>query len=330
MKRHIRGRSRNRSAGPPRRRVASGLIERRHLALRSDMQSSCRFAAKGDFRTVHLKHPGVASGRAGAGHDASAGQETEFHEAARVFSREVEVFYNGGVAPAQIDEGLAGRGERIVIDIELQYDSSMAASEMVVKPGAPNGVSRRLSTILPRLNANKFNMLTPIRRCVVRRTLAGDLDRILEIENACFGIDAYDRNTFAGYMRRGGELFLVARRGRVICGYTLACVSGERAEIVSVAVHPDARRLGVARALMKNLLGRLAQHPVARVALMVRISNPEAQGLYRGYGFHTVRRVRAYYDDGEDGWLMHLPMGRKRRDASPVKRKQAEVASKPS
>jgi ribosomal protein S18 acetylase RimI-like enzyme len=44
----------------------------------------------------------------------------------------------------------------------------------------------------------------------VRRARWRDLERILEIEKASFGRQAYDRKLFADYWRKCGELFLVA------------------------------------------------------------------------------------------------------------------------
>src|ERR1019366_2692991 len=51
------------------------------------------------------------------------------------------------------------------------------------------------------------------KRFEVRRVRQRDLDRILEIEAASFGADAYDRNLFAEYTRKCRGLFLVAERG---------------------------------------------------------------------------------------------------------------------
>jgi ribosomal protein S18 acetylase RimI-like enzyme len=47
----------------------------------------------------------------------------------------------------------------------------------------------------------------------VRLLRLADLDRILEIEHASFGKDAYDRNLFAHFFDNCGDLFLVATRG---------------------------------------------------------------------------------------------------------------------
>ena len=83
----------------------------------------------------------------------------------------------------------------------------------------------------------------------IRRARPGDLPRILEIERATFGTDAYDRNLFAEYLDICGDLFLVVLGGRSICGYLIAClgVAAGSAEVVSIAVDPAARQQGAAK-----------------------------------------------------------------------------------
>jgi ribosomal-protein-alanine N-acetyltransferase len=145
-------------------------------------------------------------------------------------------------------------------------------------------------------------------RFSVRRLRTSDLDRILEIEHLSFGKDAYDRNLFAEFLHKCGDLFLVVERGRQICGYMVTCIRGQgasgRAELVSVAVNPAERGKGAASVLMDSTLRRLRRRGIGRLGLMVRVTNVEARAFYEKYGFRKVRTVRGYYEDGADGWLM--------------------------
>lgn len=138
----------------------------------------------------------------------------------------------------------------------------------------------------------------------IRKLRLADLDRILEIERASFGPDAYDRKLFANYLHTCGDLFFAVERGRKLWGYLIACARGERAELVSVAVDPAARGKGAASALMERALRRLKRRGIARFSLMVKTANREAEACYVKYGFRRVRRVRRYYEDGSDAWLM--------------------------
>jgi len=143
------------------------------------------------------------------------------------------------------------------------------------------------------------------RQFAVRRVRQRDLDRILEIETASFGPDAYDRNLFAQYTRECGGLFLVAEWGTKLCAYSITAISPgrlrNRAELVSVAVDPAFLGKGAASALMDSTLRRLRRRRITRLVLMVKLSNHRARAFYQKYSFRELRRVPRYYEDGADG-----------------------------
>ncbi len=139
---------------------------------------------------------------------------------------------------------------------------------------------------------------------VIRPFRMRDIERILAIERASFGADAYDRNLFAEYFHECAGLFLVVERGRRIWGYAIACARGERAELVSIAVDPAARAKGAGSAMMASVLRRLRRRRAARLTLMVRRGNEPALRFYSKYGFVKLRRVPRYYEDGCDGLLL--------------------------
>ena len=130
------------------------------------------------------------------------------------------------------------------------------------------------------------------------------LARVLRIERASFGSDAWPRKYFLELYRDCRDVFVVAKVGGRIAGYAVACVEKHNAEIASLAVHPDYRRRGVADALMRHTLRELGAAGARRVELMVRTGNTAGAQLYRSLGFRRVRRVPRYYEDGGDGFLM--------------------------
>lgn len=133
-----------------------------------------------------------------------------------------------------------------------------------------------------------------------------EIERILEIEASSFGKEAYDRKLFAEYLHKCGDLFLGAREGRKLCGYMLTHMRADtgRAELVSVAVDPEYRGMGVASTLMESTLRRLRRRGATRFTLMVKLTNRKARRFYEKYGFSPVRRVPGYYEDGKEGLLM--------------------------
>jgi len=146
------------------------------------------------------------------------------------------------------------------------------------------------------------------RAISIRCLRLSDLDRILQIEHSSFGKDAYDRNLFAEFHHKCGDLFLVAVKGRSICGYSIACTGGRtalnRAELVSIAVDPKHRGKGIASVLMDSTLRRLKRRGVVRFHLMVKVTNQTAIRFYEGYGFQKGAIVRRYYEDDADGLRM--------------------------
>ncbi|MGA7236989.1 MAG: N-acetyltransferase [Bryobacteraceae bacterium] len=151
----------------------------------------------------------------------------------------------------------------------------------------------------------------------LRRFRPSDIGELLAIERACFGQDAYDRNLFAEYLRVCGGLFLVVEGGApassghagkpILLGYSIACVSRARpglANLISIAVAPEARGGGAASLLLSSTIRRLKLRGVERLTLVVRESNGRAIRLYERHGFTRLRRSLRYYEDGEDGLLM--------------------------
>jgi ribosomal-protein-alanine N-acetyltransferase len=130
------------------------------------------------------------------------------------------------------------------------------------------------------------------------------LARVLRIERASFGAEAWPRRCFLELYHDCRDFFVVAKVGGRVAGYAVACAEKRNAEIASLAVHPDYRRRGVAGVLMRHTLRELGAAGVGRVELMVRTGNTAGAQLYRSLGFRRVRMVPRYYEDGGDGFLM--------------------------
>jgi ribosomal-protein-alanine N-acetyltransferase len=89
--------------------------------------------------------------------------------------------------------------------------------------------------------------------------------------------------------------------------YTLFWLLPDAIDIHNIAVHPEYRQNGIARALLSEVIRAARQQSRARVMLEVRRSNLPAQMLYRRLGFATTGIRKGYYsDDGEDALAMSL------------------------
>jgi len=56
--------------------------------------------------------------------------------------------------------------------------------------------------------------------------------------------------------------------------------------------------------LLSHIEDKVRQKDLATIMLEVRVENYAAQQLYRRAGYHVVQRIAAYYNNGEDCYLM--------------------------
>jgi [ribosomal protein S18]-alanine N-acetyltransferase len=148
--------------------------------------------------------------------------------------------------------------------------------------------------------------LIPKRKIEIRHARRSDLDRIVEIEKLSFSSEAWNRDLFLDYLLGCPGLFLVAKVGRRIAGYSITCATRSGAELVSIAVDPAFREHGVGTAMMNYTAAKLKRRGESNWSLNVRIKNEGAIRLYRQFGFVRSRTLRGYYEDGGDAWRMRL------------------------
>jgi ribosomal-protein-alanine N-acetyltransferase len=78
-------------------------------------------------------------------------------------------------------------------------------------------------------------------------------------------------------------------------GFLLARVLAGEAEILTLAVDPDAQRQGRARHLLQQFLARSAALGAVRAFLDVAADNIAARALYTQMGFRDAGRRRGYF-----------------------------------
>jgi ribosomal-protein-alanine N-acetyltransferase len=133
-----------------------------------------------------------------------------------------------------------------------------------------------------------------------------DLDRVMEIERACFSTPWKD-TTFRGLMRRADTDLVGAERDRRLVGYAVCWTVVDQSELGNVAVAEEARGAGIGRALVEAVVERVRARGSRECFLEVRESNQVAQALYRDMGFEVVGRRKAYYAlPLEDALVMRL------------------------
>jgi len=141
----------------------------------------------------------------------------------------------------------------------------------------------------------------PIR---IRDFAEPDLPAVVAVERRVFS-DAWPESFFREELSQAMAWARVAEADGALAGYLLAWVGAGAGHVGNLAVVPEARRRGVARALLEDLLEHAGAAGAASLTLEVRVSNFAAQALYRPFGFRLAGLRRGYYrDTGEDALIM--------------------------
>jgi len=94
-------------------------------------------------------------------------------------------------------------------------------------------------------------------------------------------------------------------------GMILGGVAADEAEILTLAVSPAHRSLGLGTALLRAAMRRAAALGAASMVLEVAVTNRAARALYAAHGFAEAGTRRNYYSDGTDALILRstLPEG---------------------
>jgi ribosomal-protein-alanine N-acetyltransferase len=92
--------------------------------------------------------------------------------------------------------------------------------------------------------------------------------------------------------------------GDPVLGHVLTTCVAEEAEILTLAVHPAARRRGLATDLLAACAALWAERGVTAAWLEVRDDNHAARALYRNQGWVEAGTRPRYYVDGTDARIM--------------------------
>jgi ribosomal protein S18 acetylase RimI-like enzyme len=134
----------------------------------------------------------------------------------------------------------------------------------------------------------------------IRAAAPGDIDVLLDIENAVFPTDRIDRRAFRHAIRSPTIICLVASRRAEVLGY----VTVERrrnsgtGRLTSIAVAPRAAGARVGHRLLAAAEKAARAATLSRLRLEVRADNARARRLYEQAGYRMLETVDDYYEDG--------------------------------
>lgn len=153
---------------------------------------------------------------------------------------------------------------------------------------------------------------------ILRQFRPSDLERVVWINRTCLP-ENYPTYFFVEHYRNFPKAFLVAEVHGQVMAYVMCRVElglsnfkqgvlTKKGHVISLAVRPEVRRRGIAKHLMIFAMRHMTEYYGAtEYYLEVRVSNTPAISLYRKLGYQVVDRIRGYYLDGEDAYLMARP-----------------------
>jgi ribosomal-protein-alanine N-acetyltransferase len=154
-----------------------------------------------------------------------------------------------------------------------------------------------------------MSAVSPLRHPVIRALAPEDLDRVVEIEQACYPFP-WTRGIFADCLR-AGYVCVGLQSGSRLAGYSVMNWAAGEAHLLNLCVHPEFQRLGYGRLLLDQALAQARARGCHAMFLEVRPSNQRAGRLYARAGFRPVGERPAYYpahEGREDAVVMRLDL----------------------
>lgn len=144
---------------------------------------------------------------------------------------------------------------------------------------------------------------------MIRTMTAAEVSQVARLEKICFP-DPWSERSVASELDNALSLWLVAMEGEQLAGYVGSQTVMGETDMMNIAVDPDHRRKGIAKALVEALVAELKARESHCLTLEVRASNEPAKALYETLGFFQVGLRKNYYrNPKEDALIMRKNFG---------------------
>ena len=159
-------------------------------------------------------------------------------------------------------------------------------------------------------------ILNQIGDCILRRCELSDIIPVMEINLRTLP-EHYSDYFYESLLEELPEAFIVAEISGKIVGYIMCKIEHgfsnfkklgfvKKGHVVSIAVIDTHRRKGFGSVLVDEAIKGVKLRQCTELYLEVRCSNTDAVKLYEKLGFSIIQRLKSYYRDGEDAYVMAI------------------------
>jgi ribosomal-protein-alanine N-acetyltransferase len=140
---------------------------------------------------------------------------------------------------------------------------------------------------------------------IIRSADKNDVKPLADMDKICFNLPWSEKSFFEEIIRNKIARYVIAEVAGKVVGYAGIWMVLDEGHITNVAVHPEFRRQGIAKAMFASLFEISQSAGIKVYTLEVRASDESAISLYRYLGFieYGIRK-NYYHDNNEDAVLM--------------------------
>jgi len=147
----------------------------------------------------------------------------------------------------------------------------------------------------------------PLCEYSIKPLTINELDEVLRLNIRCFRDgDNYTKYTFDYLLNEPRSVsYRAVANGEEMVGFAFMLENENgAAHLTTIGIAPEHRRRGLAAKLLSHIEKAAFSKGLSTVVLEVRAGNTGAQRLYELAGYSVMQRIRKYYSNGEDCFLM--------------------------
>ena len=139
----------------------------------------------------------------------------------------------------------------------------------------------------------------------IRHMMENDITSVYNVERKSFPYP-FGQNLIHNIYIAAPELCLVLEHNKEIIGFLLGGYTAlpRQAHILSIAILQKYRGRGLGKKILTHFINTTKRLNYISIKLEVNVDNHKAIKMYEEFNFKIESKIRKYYQDGSDAYLM--------------------------